>query len=98
MVPPDHPLVTLLARKYVWWKPPGEATARPERVIAHVMNFGDYDDMQALAVAVGDTVLVDVLKHAEAGEFNARSWAYWHYRLGLASLDDVPALPTRKTE
>lgn len=67
----------------------------PERVIAQVMNLGDYDDVQWLAEQVGDDVLCDVLTHAEAGQFNARSWAYWHYRLGLAQVEQVPPLPVR---
>jgi len=67
----------------------------PQRVIAQVMNIGDYDDVQALAKQVGDDVLRDVLRHAEAGQFNARSWAYWHYRLGLSGFDHVPQLPAR---
>jgi len=60
------------------------------------MNIGDYADVQVLAKSVGDDVLREVLSHAEAGQFNARSWAYWHYRLGLADVDDVPALPRRR--
>jgi hypothetical protein len=27
--------------------------------------------------------------------FDARSWHYWHYRLGLAEPDKVPPLPSR---
>jgi hypothetical protein len=89
-------LLKMLAGKYVWWKTPDEAVATPERVIAQVMNIGDYADVQALAVTVGDAALRDVLSHAEAGQFNARSWAYWHYRLGLAAVDHVPDLPVRR--
>ncbi len=84
-----------LARKYVWWKTPQEAAAMPDRVIAQVMNMGDYLDVQTLAVQVGDEVLRSVIRHAEAGQFSKRSWAYWHYRLGLAALEDVPPLPSR---
>jgi hypothetical protein len=83
------------ASKYVWWKTPDAALAMPERVIAQVMNIGDYDDVQLLAHQVSDNVLRGVLTHAQAGQFGARSWAYWHYRLGLASLGQVPPLPTR---
>jgi len=68
----------------------------PERVIAQVMNIGDHSDVQILASQVGDEALREVLAHAEAGQFNERSWAYWHYRLGLSSVDDVPALPVRR--
>ena len=85
-----------LAGKYIWWKTPEEAVAMPGRVIAQVMNTGDYSDVQFLADLVGDDVLRTVITQAEAGQFNARSWAYWHYRLGLAGVDQVPPLPVRK--
>jgi len=88
-------IILPMARKYIWWKTPDEAARFPQRVIAQVMNMGDYADVQALAEQVGDAVLVDVLTHAQAGEFNPRSWFYWHYRLGLASLGKVPAMPSR---
>jgi len=84
-----------LASKYIWWKTPDEAVLMPERVIAQVMNIGDYSDVQVLVSLVGDEVLREVLAHAQAGQFNERSWAYWHYRLGLSSVDHVPALPVR---
>ncbi len=84
------------ARKYVWWKTPEEAVTRPERVIAQVMDIGDYADVQALVSEVGEDVLREVLARAQAGQFNARSWAYWHYRLGLAAPNEVPALPVRR--
>jgi len=67
----------------------------PRRIIAQVMNLGDFEDMQQLAEALGDEALRDVLRDAEAGEFNARSWHYWHYRLGMVELDQVPDLPKR---
>jgi hypothetical protein len=94
--PIDRDALRLLARRYVWWKTPDEAIAMPQRVMAQVMNIGDYADVQALAEQVGDDVLRDVLRHSEAGQFNARSWAYWHYRLGLAGVEDVPPMPVRK--
>lgn len=92
----DRDVLKHLARKYVWWKTPDEAISMPERVIAQVMNIGDYADVQALAAHIGDDSLREVLTHAEAGQFSARSWVYWHYRLGLADVDRVPAIPTRK--
>ncbi len=85
-----------LASKYIWWKTPEEAVVMPGRVIAQVMNMGDYADVQALATQIGDEMLREVLSHAEAGQFNARSWAYWHYRLGMAGVDQVPPLPIRR--
>ena len=40
--------------------------------------------------------LARVLTQAEIGQFTPRSWSYWHYRLGIADIDDVPALPLRR--
>jgi hypothetical protein len=85
-----------LARKYFWWKTPEEAVAFPDRLVAQVMNIGDFADVAALAALVGDDALRGVLARAEAGQFSARSWAYWHYRLGLAKVDEVPPLPVRR--
>jgi hypothetical protein len=92
----DADALKTLASRYIWWKTPDEALATPARVIAQVMNIGDYADVQELTRQVGDDVLRDVLTNAQAGHFSARSWAYWHYRLGLAEVDEVPPLPVRK--
>jgi hypothetical protein len=54
--------------------------------------------VQALASQTGDEYLRDVLTHAEIGQFTERSWVYWHYRLGLATLGHVPEMPRRRFE
>ena len=94
--PIEQGVLKRLAGKYVWWKTPDEAVAMPERVIAQVMNLGDYADAHELAELLGDAALINVLSHAQGGQFNERSWAYWHYRLGMASLNHIPPLPTRR--
>jgi hypothetical protein len=88
-----------LAARYVWWKTPDEAMRLPARVAAQVMNLGDWDDLVAMVEAAGEDYLRYVLKTAEAGQLNARSWHYWHYRLGLADAEtmNVPPMPVRKT-
>jgi hypothetical protein len=91
----DFQALKPLALKYIWWKTPDEALAMPQRVIAQVMNIGDYDDVQSMAVLVGDAALREALAQAQAGQFSPRSWAYWHYRLGLPSDQDVPVMPQR---
>jgi hypothetical protein len=92
----DREALKPFASKYIWWKTADEAVEMPERVIAQVMNLGDWDDVCALASLVGDDVLRDVLAHAEIGQFNERSWHYWHYRLGLAKdVGQVPPMPKR---
>ncbi len=96
MLPISPDTLKPLARKYIWWKTPDEAVLIPERVIAQVMDIGDYSDVQFLASQVGDEVLREVLIHAQPGQFSERSWTYWHYRLGLCAVDHVPALPSRR--
>ena len=86
------------AKRYIWWKSVPDALRYPNRIIAQVMNIGDYDDLLALIAIFGEEALREVVRHAEPGEFNARSWTYWHYRLGLVPLDaraPIPPLPTR---
>jgi hypothetical protein len=87
-----------LAGRYVWWKSPDEAMRYPERVAAQVMSLGTWEDLTAMADAVGDDYLRSVLRNAEAGQIDARSWYYWHYRLELAEfgVTPVPPMPVRK--
>lgn len=92
----DSELLKQLAGKYLWWKTPEEALDLPQKIAAQVMEMGDYQDVQSLLREKGEAFLREVLTNAEAGQFNPRSWAYWHYRLGLSELGRVPPLPTRK--
>lgn len=69
----------------------------PDRVVARVMQLGDYADVQDLVATLGDEYLRGVLRRAEVGEFDPRSWTYWHYRLRLAEPGAVPPLPARRT-
>ena len=86
-----------LAARYVWWKSADDALRYPERVVAQVMNLGAFEDLQLLDLIVSEDDLRSVLIRAKAGEFNPRSWHYWHYRLGLSRPGEVPPLPIRKT-
>lgn len=88
--------IKAMAQKYIWWQNPIEAATWPERVIAQVMNMGDFDDAKYLLESVGDEAFIKALKNAQAGWFNERSWHYWHYRLELCLFGEVPALPVRR--
>jgi hypothetical protein len=92
----DINLLKRLAAKYIWWKTPDEAVLTPERVAAQVMDLGDYEDVQQLLETFGEAYLRRVLQKAEAGMFSSKSWAYWHYRLGVSEIGEVPALPQRR--
>ena len=79
-----------------WWKTADDALEYPERVIAQVMNLGTLTDVCHLLAAFDLEHLRRVLRHAEPGWFNERSWVFWHYRLGLATITAaLPPLPIR---
>ena len=92
----NREVLSRLAAKYIWWKTPEAAIEQPRRVAAQVMELGDWDDVVLLDAAVGEDFLREVVERAESGQLSERSWTYWHYRLGLATLGHVPALPTRR--
>lgn len=84
--------------KYLWWKTPAEALDKPERLVVQVMNIGDYGDVCLLAHEIGEQGFKEVLQQAEVGEFDERSWHYWHYRLGLATCEEeIPSMPVRRS-
>src|SRR5208282_5599407 len=84
-----------LAKKYLWWKVPQESLIRPQRIIAQVMDLGEFGDVKRMAETLGDDQLRNAILHAEPGQFRERSWEYWHYRLGMAEPEHVPTMPRR---
>lgn len=92
----DNSLLRQWAAKYIWWKTPEDALRAPDRIMAQVMELGDYDDVLQLVDEAGEDALSRVLQHADAGQFSPKSWAYWHYRLGLAKPLQLPEMPRRK--
>jgi hypothetical protein len=87
-----------LAKRYVWWESSEQALHFPQRVIAHVMNVGDWDAVCTLVDALGNDPLRETLETAVIGQFSPRSWSYWHYRLGLIVPGALPPpLPSRRT-
>ena len=55
------------------------------------MNIGVWDDVCKLAELFPQSELENVLNTAEAGQFNERSWHFWHNRFS----DEVPPMPKR---
>ncbi len=81
-----------MARKYVWWQPPGRTLADTRLFLAQMMTLGSVDDVRWLLSRVSEDRLREVLRDPPSGVFNGRSWRYWHLRLGC---DPVPELPAR---
>lgn len=85
-----------LARKYLWWVDADETIKDEKRLVAQVMNMGTFEDIRQLEKVLGDEYLRRVVRRARPGQFDEKAWTYWHYRLGLAKPDKVPALPQRR--
>jgi len=68
----------------------------PLQVAAQVMNLGDWSDVCLLEKSLEREDLREVINHAEIGMFTPRSWHFWHYRLELAEVGQVPPMPKRK--
>jgi len=83
------------AQKYILWKSPEDSIKYPQILLARIMNLGMWDDLCELSRIFTDEELCDVLAKAEAGQFNERSWHFWHYRLMNCALGEVPELPKR---
>ena len=79
------------SRRYVWWETANDAMAYPQKIIAQVMNVGVWDDICKLTELFSQKDLIDVLNTAYIGQFNERSWHFWHNRFS----DKVPPLPRR---
>ena len=79
-----------LAGRLVWWKPPAEVLADPERFLAQVMVYGTAEDIVAARRHYPESAFGDVLANPPSGLFDPRSWAYWHAVLGLGLPEEIP--------
>jgi hypothetical protein len=93
--PDQRAILAPLARRYIWWQPPERSLDHPHRLLAQVMNIGDWHDVQGMCAAMEPEALRQVLAEAQPGEFSRRSWNFWHLRLGLPHGEDLPELPRR---
>jgi hypothetical protein len=83
-------------RKYFWWEPVGGRPHSDGRIIAQTMNFGTYDDILLLEKIVGQARLVKIMRRAEPGWINDRSWEFWRGRLSFATGVVIPHQAPRR--
>jgi len=82
-----------MAAKYVWWKPPRKALADKTHFLAQLMTLGTLEDVQWMMNNYREEELRQTLEVAPPVIFDGRSWCFWHLRLGLS---EVPELPRRR--
>lgn len=71
-----------VARRVVWFEPPEEALARPERFIAYAMRYATLADMAIVRRHFGDDRLRESLDRLPPGIVDDRSWSYWNAIFG----------------
>ncbi len=92
-------VLAAMGRRYLWWERDRIDAVPPRRIVAQLMNIGDYDDVLAVLSLLGEAPFRDALANAEAGWFSPKSWSYWHLRLGLREPgESSPPLPARRIE
>lgn len=89
---PETPELLAMARRVVWFKDPADTLCDAGHLIAHALTFGTAEDVRILRRVVSDDTLRRHFRHAPAGVFDARSWAYWILMLDLPA--DLP-MPKR---
>jgi len=89
-------VIARFGRKYLWWRPVDGQPFSEARIIPQTMNPGTHDDSLLPEQMVGRSRLVEVMRHAEPGWIDDRSWAFWHGRWLFATGAAIPDQPPRR--
>jgi hypothetical protein len=79
---PHNAELLALAERTVWYKPPAEAIADQHNLVAHVLTYGDQEDVKALRRYLDLDDIRESLDRAPPGVFDERSWSYWNAMVG----------------
>lgn len=74
--------------RLIWWKT--DQNVSTERMIAQVMVFGTWEDILEAIRRFGADAFDKVLDNPPKGLFDAKSWCYWHKRLGRIPAPPLP--------
>ena len=91
--PPHSSELLAVAKRVVWFKPPEATLADDIFFLNHLMVYGTIEDLTVARRRFDDDDFRRALRDALPGIFDARSWAYWHARLGM---EPAPARPVRE--
>ena len=85
------PELRRIASRVVWWDTPEHVVLRLDDFLCRVMALGDLADANYVEQTYGVDRLRTALLSAPAGVLDARSWHYWHHRLGLGAPGPLPS-------
>jgi hypothetical protein len=79
-----------IASRVVWWEAPERVVARENDFLCRVMTLGTLQDALDIERHFGRDRMAQALRQAPAGVMDARSWSYWHARLGAGPASAMP--------
>ena len=85
----DDPLLEI-ARRVKWFDAPEQTLAHEADFLCRVMAFATFEDAVVVEHTYGRGQMIAALRSAAPGVIDARSWAYWHLRLGLGRAGAMP--------
>jgi hypothetical protein len=86
----DSASLAAVARRVCWWEDAATTLANTPLFLCRVMVFGTWDDACLALEHYGEEAFRRALGAAPPGLFDPRSWHYWHYRLGVLPVPDLP--------
>ncbi|MEZ6127787.1 MAG: hypothetical protein R3C59_03835 [Planctomycetaceae bacterium] len=86
-----------IAGRVIWFEDPEQALNDPVRFMAYAMRYPAYHDMQVIRSYVSDDEFREVLQNAPPGIIDARSWAFWHVKMGQFPVPEMPQRTFRAT-
>ena len=88
----DHEDLLGVARRVVWFDPPEETLRNPKLFLAHVMTYGNLEEILIARRRFRREDFAAVLDDPPPGVFDPRSWTYWNL---MFDRSPAPPLPVR---
>ena len=89
MALPD-PQLEDIAREVVWWEPPEVTLSDQNDFLCRVMARGSWRNVRHVEEVFGEEALREALRHSRPGVMDPASWHFWHYRLGIEPVPEIP--------
>jgi len=91
-------LLKRFARRYIWWRTPGESLRSPDRILLQIMEIGEWEDCLAIMNGFPRERLVEAVRAGTAGTLSPKSWNFWHIRLYVGEPGKPPPLPPARPD
>jgi hypothetical protein len=79
-----------IAREIVWWEQPEVTLSDQNDFLCRVMARGFWEDLKHVEEIYGEDAFREALRHSRPGVIDIASWHYWHHRLGIKPVPEMP--------